>query len=67
MLEFFIFLFFFFISLVSILGYGKIFQKSLLNKIDHDQDLNLYLGFYGLAFLTLISLFTSFFKTRLLS
>lgn len=61
MLEFFIFLFFFYISLVSILGYGKIFQKVFLNNIDHDQDLNLYLGFYGLAFLTLISLFTSFF------
>ena len=57
----FLFFYFFYISLVSILGYGKIFQKVFLNKIDHDQDLNLYLGFYGLAFLTLISLFTSFF------
>ena len=43
------------------MGYGKIFQKVFLDKIDHDEDLNLYLGFYGLAFLTLISLLTSFF------
>ncbi len=61
MLELIIFLFFFYISIISIVGYGKLFHKIFLNKINYDEDITIYLGFYGIMLLTLLSLFTSFF------
>ena len=47
--------------LISVLGYGKIYAKIFLNNINFRDNLNIYIGFYGLMLLTLISLFTSFF------
>ena len=61
MIDLFYFIFFFYISIISILGYGKIFEKVFLNKVNYDEDITIYLGFYGITLLTLISLFTSFF------
>ena len=61
MIDLFYFIFFFYISIISILGYGKIFQRVILNKVNYDEDITIYLGFYGITLLTLISLFTSFF------
>ena len=60
MIDLFYFIFFY-ISIISILGYGKIFQRVILNKVNYDEDITIYLGFYGITLLTLISLFTSFF------
>ena len=56
-----IFIIFFYICLISVLGYGKIFVQIFLNNINFKEDIDIYVGFYGLMFLTLISLFTSFF------
>ena len=61
MINFLIFIVFFYLSLISVLGYGNIFQKIIFNKINVEGDINIYVGFYGLMFLTLISLFSSFF------
>ncbi len=61
MINFFIFIFFFYISIISIVGYGKIFQRVFLNNINYDEDVTIYLGFYGIMLITLLSLFTSFF------
>ena len=61
MIDFLIFIVFFYLSLLSVLGYGNIFKKIIFNKIDVESDINIYVGFYGLMFLTLISLFSSFF------
>lgn len=61
MINFFIFITFFYLSLISVLGHGRIFKKIIFDKISIEEDINIYIGFYGLTSLTLISLFTSFF------
>ncbi len=61
MINFITFITFFYICLMSVFGYGNIFKKIFLNKIKIDEEINIYLGFYGLMFITLISLFSSFF------
>ena len=61
-MQLFLFITFFYIILVSVIGYGILLKKLLSsnNKIvfivpDH------YLGFYGLALVTFISMFTNIF------
>ena len=61
MIDIVIFITFFYICLISVLGYGKIFVQIFFNNINFKEDINIYVGFYGLMFLTLIALFTSFF------
>ena len=51
----------FFFCLISVISYGKIFEKLFLNNISVQGDRLVYTGFYGLMFLTIISLFTSYF------
>ena len=51
----------FFLCLISVISYGKIFEKLFLNNISFDNDRSVYTGFYGLMVLTIISLFTSYF------
>ena len=58
MINLFFFIFSFYVSLISIIGYGKIFQKVFLNKIYYDEDITIYIGFYGIMLMTLLSLFT---------
>ncbi len=60
MYNIFIFIISFYFLLVSVLGYGNLFKKFVLNNIDFDENLDVLTGFYGLTFLTLISLITSF-------
>jgi len=61
MQNFIIFILFFYFYLISVISYGKIFQNIIFNKYKLNLDISIYTGFYGLTFLTLISLFTSFF------
>ena len=61
MINFFIFIFSFYICLMSVFGYGNIFKKIFLNRLKIYEETNIYLGFYGLMFMTLIALFSSFF------
>ena len=59
-----IFFSFFYLFLISIIGFGFFFQKICFtakkNKIFDEQDI-IYTGFYGLFFLTFVSLITSLF------
>ena len=61
MIDFIIFLIFFYICLISVLGYGHLFKKIFLNKLIINEEINIYLGFYGLMFITLVALFSSYF------
>jgi hypothetical protein len=61
MIDILIFFIAFFLSLISVISYGKIFEKLCFNKILPDSDKLIYTGFFGLMFLTLISLITSLF------
>ena len=61
MLNFLIFIFFFYVCLISVIGYGFIFKKIFLSKLKIEEELNIYIGFYGLTLITLFSLFSSFF------
>ena len=57
-----IFFLFFYLLLISVIGFGFIFQNTVLGKIvNFDDQKIIYTGFYGLLFLTIISLFTSLF------
>ncbi len=62
MTELFIFFFSLFFLLFSTIGYGILFNNLCFKKITDlkDQD-SIFVGFYGIFFITLISLFTSFF------
>ena len=51
----------FFFCLISVVSYGKIFERLFLNNNSLQSDKLVYTGFYGLMFLTIISLFTSYF------
>ena len=42
-------------------GIWKDIYQIFFNNINFKEDINIYVGFYGLMFLTLIALFTSFF------
>lgn len=53
---------FFYITLISVIGYGFLFNKICFASFKSSKNEGIiYVGFYGLFFLTLISLFTSFF------
>ena len=57
-----IFLFTFYILLISVIGYGILFQKLCFGTFKDLKDQKaIYTGFYGLFLLTLISLITSLF------
>lgn len=62
MLELFSFVTIFYLILISVIGYGVFFQNIILGRIKKiDNQKTIYLGFYGLLFLTFLSLVTSFF------
>jgi len=56
-----IFIFSFYFCLISVLAYGNFFQKILFTKSNINHSNNIYTGFYGLMFITLVSLITSYF------
>ena len=57
-----IFLFSFYFLLLSVIGYGLIFQSICFEKTkDLNDEISVYIGFYGLFLITLISLITSLF------
>ena len=57
-----IFFIFFYGLLISVVGYGFLFQKLCFNNIEKFEDQTIiYTGFYGLFLLTIISLVTSLF------
>ena len=51
----------FFFCLISVISYGKIFEKICFSEISLNSEKLIYTGFFGLMFLTIISLFTSYF------
>lgn len=51
----------FYFLLISIIGYGKIFENLCFGKFTNNKNNLIYTGFYGLMFVTLISLITSYF------
>ena len=55
-----IFILSFYFCLISVLAYGNFFQRIFLEK-NINKNIDVYTGFYGLMFLTLISLITSYF------
>ena len=55
------FFFSFYILLVSVIGYGIFFQKIIYADGDDSNEIAIYIGFYGLSFITLISLISSIF------
>ena len=61
MSDFLIFFVAFFLCLISVISYGKIFERLFLRNIFFNDNISVYTGFYGLTFLTLISLLTSYF------
>tara|TARA_X000000368_G_scaffold334114_1_gene271522 strand:+ start:319 stop:2010 length:1692 start_codon:yes stop_codon:yes gene_type:complete len=56
-----IFILSFYFCLISVLAYGNFFERFFLEKKNVKDNINIYTGFYGLMFLTLISLITSYF------
>jgi len=61
MINIIIFILSFYFCLISVLAYGNFFQRIFLAKKNINQNIDVYTGFYGLMFLTLISLITSYF------
>ena len=61
MQDFLIFTSIFYFCLLSVISYGHIFHRICFNKIKKDENNFIYLGFYGLMFITLISLASSIF------
>ena len=62
MYNFFIYIFYFYFFLISIVGYGIIFQKFIyFNNTNERKEILLYVGFYGLLIVTFLSLLTSYF------
>jgi hypothetical protein len=58
----FIFLGSFYLLLLSVLGYGFLLKKILTRKITYNLEISYeYIGFYGLAFITFVSMFTNIF------
>ena len=50
----------FYFLLISIIGYGKLFENLCFGEFNTKDDNLIYTGFYGLMFVTLISLTTSY-------
>ena len=62
MIKLILFLGSFYLLLLSTIGYGFVFQKICFNSIQNKEKQNLiYIGFYGLFFLTFIAMITSLF------
>ena len=62
MINLLIFILFFYILLVSTIGYGILFKNLCFGKInDFEKENSIFIGFYGLFFLTLISTFSNLF------
>ncbi len=62
MLNIIIFFSSFYLLLLSVIGYGLIFKRLVFGSIeDLTEQKSIYIGFYGLFFITLISLITSLF------
>ena len=62
MLDILIFFLFFYLLLISVIGFGFLFQNIFFKKIKNlDDQKIIYTGFYGLFSLTFISTFSSFF------
>ena len=62
MVDIFIFFIFFYGLLISVLGYGFLFQKICFSHTKQFEDRTIiYIGFFGLFLLTIISLITSLF------
>ena len=62
MINFFLFLLYFYLLLLSVIGYGFFFNNLCFEKLNIQKDrLSIYIGFYGLFFLSFVSLFTSLF------
>ncbi len=65
MIDILIFFTFFYGLLISVLGYGLLFKKICYNHFNQfEEQNNIYIGFYGLFFLTTISLITSLFVSH---
>ena len=65
MIDVLIFFIFFYGLLISVLGYGFLFQKLCFDNFKKFEDQTIiYIGFYGLFFLTIISLITSLFVSH---
>lgn len=66
MIDLFIFLFFFYVLLISVIGYGLLFFKFVrinsVTSINHQEFI--YIGFYGIFLLTTISFITSLFVSH---
>ncbi len=62
MFNFFLFTIFYFVCIYSVVGYGLIFKKLFLKK--NYQDDFVYLGFYGIFFLTIYSYISHFFLSH---
>ena len=61
MKEIIIFFLSFYFCMLSVISYGNMFEKLCFAKLKSEEDTLIYTGFYGLMFLTLISLVTSYF------
>tara|TARA_B110000211_G_scaffold233581_1_gene300240 strand:- start:56 stop:1741 length:1686 start_codon:yes stop_codon:yes gene_type:complete len=64
MLNFLIFFSSFYFLLISTIGYGIIFENLCFGTFNKKKDNLIYTGFYGLMFITLISLITSYFMAH---
>ncbi len=62
MINFFLFLLYFYLLLLSVIGYGFFFNNLCFERLNIQKGRSsIYIGFYGLFFLSFISLFTSLF------
>ncbi len=65
MIDILIFFIFFYGLLVSVVGYGLLFQKICFSHINQFEERTIiYVGFYGLFLITIISLITSLFSSH---
>ena len=61
MIDIIIFIFAFYFCLFSVLGYGSITRILIFKNYKNNIDFSVYIGFYGLLLITLISFITSLF------
>jgi len=65
MIDLLVFISYFYFLLFSIIGYGIFFQNLCFKKIDKfNLQTPIYIGFFGLFFITLISVITSIFVSH---
>ena len=62
MFNFFLFTIFYFVCIYSVVGYGFVFKRLFL-KISYQED-HVFLGFYGIFFLTIYSYISHFFLSH---